>query len=111
MPDVEQTLAVVSWSAPHQLGGQPWFEFSDWTWRAAEEGPDAANHQLMDFARRVIAQRPGAVLAVASGDGIFADLVDVGVIEVVVPRKHHGVSQRLRNYIAGAGRPSAEISS
>ena len=37
-------------------------------------------------------------MAVASGDGIFAQLAEVAEIEVVVPSGHRGVSRALRPY-------------
>jgi len=51
---VEISLAVASHAAIVRLGGTPWFDFSRWTWRAAEVGPDAADHQLIDFARSAL---------------------------------------------------------
>lgn len=97
------SLAVVSDSAIAQLGGDPRFQLTGWTWRAAEVGPDAADHQLLDFALTALRQRPGARVAIASGDHMFAQLAEVAPIEVVVPRHHHGVARALRPYLRVRG--------
>ena len=95
----ELSLAVMSASFHADLGHEPWFRFPNWTWRVAEEGQDAADHQLLEFAHTVVDQREHMRVAVASGDGIFADLANVAPLEVVVPLEHHGVSARLRKYL------------
>ncbi len=100
---VEISLAVASHAAIVRLGGTPWFDFSRWTWRAAEVGPDAADHQLIDFARSALRQRPRAIVAVASGDHLFAELAIDNEIEVVVPRGHHGVARTLRPHLRVRG--------
>ena len=97
--NAELSLAVVSEPTRVALGSDVCFRFTGWTWRAAEIGKDAADHQLCDFALTVLEQRMGARVAIASGDHIFAALADVTDIEVVVPRGHHGVAQALRPYL------------
>lgn len=85
------------------------FEFHQWTWRAAEVGKDAADRQLIDFARAALGQRPGALVAVASGDDEFAQLAELTDLEVVVPRTHHGVARALRPYLRVAARRSTRL--
>ena len=97
--NAELSLAVVSEPTRVALGSDVCFRFTGWTWRAAEIGKDAADHQLCDFALTVLEQRMGARVAIASGDHIFAALADVTDIEVVVPRGHHGVARALRPYL------------
>jgi hypothetical protein len=99
MSAVELSLAVVSDPARKALGPNLCFEFPRWTWRAAEVGKDAADRQLLDFARAALRQRPGALVAVASGDHGFAQLAELTDLEVVVPRTHHGVARELRPYL------------
>ncbi len=96
---VELSLAVVSESIRATLGPYLCFEFRTWTWRTADAGRDAADHQLCDFALAALAQRTEARVAIASGDHMFARLAQVAEIEVVVPRGHHGVARSLRPYL------------
>jgi len=95
----ELSLAVISESARAALGSNVLFEFSKWTWRTADEGKDAADRQLCDFALTALGQRAGARVAIVSGDHMFADLAKVTDIEVVVPRGHHGIARALRPYL------------
>ncbi len=108
----ELSLAVMSASCNEALGHEPWFRFPKWTWQVAEVGPDAADHQLLDFVHAALKQRLGSRVAVASGDGIFAVLAEVAELEVVVPVEHHGVSDRLRPYLCVRGsrvRPASAL--
>ena len=106
----ELSLAVMSASCHESLKHEPWFRFPKWTWRVAEVGSDAADHQLLDFAHTALEQRLGSRVAVASGDGIFADLAEVSELEVVVPVEHHGVSSRLRPYLRVRGSRARPVS-
>ena len=97
------SLAVMSVSCHEALRHEPWFRFPEWTWRVADFGHDAADHQLLEFAHAALRQRVNGRVAVASGDGIFADLAEVAELEVVVPVDHHGVSDRLRPHLRVRG--------
>lgn len=89
-------LAVMSHRMARQLNGWPWFALPHWTWRTAANGPDAADHQLVEFADAVAVSRSLIHLSVASGDHIFADVAfGVAWAEVVVPSDHIGVAQVL----------------
>ncbi len=99
MSTVELSLALISDPARKALGPNLCFEFHQWTWRVADVGRDAADRQLIDFARAALRQRPGALVAVASGDHEFAQLAELTDLEVVVPRNHRGVSRELRPYL------------
>ncbi|MFN8125259.1 MAG: hypothetical protein U0R64_01920 [Candidatus Nanopelagicales bacterium] len=96
---IEVNLAVVSRTVLAALGEDVLFEFDRWTWRLADAGKDAADHELRDFAVAALRQRPGARVAVASGDHIFADLARETEIAVIVPRGHHGVAKVLRPHL------------
>jgi hypothetical protein len=93
----ELVYAVASQGLVRGLG--LWFRYPEWTFRPAEVGPDAADHQLLAYGRCALRQRPGARLIVASGDHIFADLADTAALQVVAPMTHCGVSARLRPWL------------
>jgi hypothetical protein len=65
----------------------------------------------LDRAIPALRKRLGSRVAVASGDGIFADLAEVSELEVVVPVEHHGVASRLQPYsrVRGSNGPSADV--
>lgn len=105
----ELSLAVISGSAAHELGDDIWFRYPRWAWRIAEPGPDAADHQLLDFVAAVRGQRPRARVAVVSGDGIFAAVAEGGPLDVVVPSGHR-VSRRLAPFVRpGSGRGAFDL--
>lgn len=93
----ELIFAVASQGFVHALG--LWFRYPGWTFRPADVGPDAADHQLMGFARTALRQRPGAGVIVASGDHIFAELAGQASLRVIAPSTHRGVSARLRPWL------------
>lgn len=100
-------LAVVSRSVSHALGDSLVFDFPDWIVRFADTGRDAADRELIAFVETHLRTRPGAQVAVASGDGIFAclpGLPGIGAVEVVVPQGHHGVARVLRPLVRPATR-------
>lgn len=104
----EVSLALVSPSVAAALGPQLWFLFRGWTLRVADRGKDAADHELLGFARAAVRTRGKCSVIVASGDGIFADLArdeEVAVLDVVLPVGHKGVSRRLRGYRRRVVRP------
>lgn len=94
-PDL--SLAVMSPRMARRLGAWPWFAIPQWTWRSADQGPDAADRQLIQFAEHLVGHRPIELMSVASGDHAFAELAAIARDrQVVVPSDHMGVSRLLR---------------
>lgn len=94
---VELVYAVASQALVTHLG--LWFRYSQWTFRPAEVGPDAADHQLIGYAHCALPQRREPAVVVASGDHIFAELAAVATLQIVVPAEHRGVSAALRPWL------------
>lgn len=95
--DADLIFAVASQPLVRSLG--LWFRYPRWAFRPAEVGPDAADHQLLEYAHCVIPQRGEPLIVVASGDHIFAGLSEVAALRIVVPAEHKGVSGALRPWL------------
>ncbi len=106
---VDVSLAVVSPRMNRRMASQQYFWIDNWTWRAAEQGPDAADHQLLEFAYHYAATEKVSEIVVASGDGIFAELAFVAPLRVVVPAGHQGVASRLQPWVERPAQPGTVL--
>lgn len=104
---VNLTLAVISTRMLREMGSDLLYEFSDWTWRFAERGPDAADLQLIDFCTANTRSVPTESISIASGDHIFKSLESLAPLRVCVPNDHIGVARCLKPLVIPTGDANA----
>ncbi len=103
IPATDSSLAVISNAVSRAVSAavEPlFFRYPEWTWRIAEsDEPDAADLELLHHARAISANGGISECFLASGDGIFLELVDiVDELMVIVPNNHRGVAYGLRPF-------------